>query len=430
MTSYSFNDFSVLDVISTKGKHNNVRILKAKLNSGTIQNSDTVCLKTFTSQKYALVQEALQEAKLLLSASKCHENIVKMYDCFTEQIQGRFCFGIVMEHFELGDLEDEIKRRKRANHRWREKDLWEIFKCLIEALQSLQSRRICHRDIKPQNIFMDDQNDYKIGDFGVSKAEILDSSSHKTLVGTPIYFSPLCAKAFLNYEIFGNSTVQHDMYKSDVFSLGLTFLRMATLQSIRGINASPQDAVDARINTTPYSTNLQKLLWHMLQINEETRPDFTGLSRIMFDIQSDFVPSPLTYKPETLEIPEQTIFEDELNDVSSCCCPAKEPAVDSDAETVTSIQEDCDFDDAEVEFPRICRNDCKEEEEEDDLDVEIDRYEVQVRRVYFSRVSHTSSPIPQSISQSAKHESSSKTSLHGKPTEPHPKPFGNTKSKQ
>ena len=124
MSSYSFNDFSVLDVISTKGKYNNVRILKAKLNSGKIQNSDTVCLKTFTSQKYSLVQEALREAKLLLSASMCHESIVKMYDCFTEQIQGSFCFGIVMEHFELGDLEDEIKRRKRANHRWRDEDLW------------------------------------------------------------------------------------------------------------------------------------------------------------------------------------------------------------------------------------------------------------------------------------------------------------------
>jgi aurora kinase len=89
--------------------------------------------------------------------------------------------------FELGDLEDEIKRGKRANHWWEEKDLWEILRCLIEALDSLQSRKICHREIKPQNIFMGHQNVYKIGDFGVSKSEIMNSSSHKTIVGTLLH---------------------------------------------------------------------------------------------------------------------------------------------------------------------------------------------------------------------------------------------------
>jgi serine/threonine protein kinase len=92
-----------------------------------------------------------------------------------------------MEHFELGDLEDEIKRGKRAAMGGEKKNLWETFRCLIEALESLQSRKICHRDIKPQNIFMDHQNIYKIGDFGVSKSENMDSSSRKTLVGTPLH---------------------------------------------------------------------------------------------------------------------------------------------------------------------------------------------------------------------------------------------------
>jgi serine/threonine protein kinase len=112
----------------------------------------------------------------------CHESIVKMYDCFAEQIQ-----GIVMEHFELGELEDEIKRGKRANHGWRQKDPVGNFPMSHKALESLQSRKICHRDVKPQNIFMDHQNVYKIGDFGVLKSEIMDSSSHKTLVRTALH---------------------------------------------------------------------------------------------------------------------------------------------------------------------------------------------------------------------------------------------------
>ena len=208
--SLTMSDFEVLDVISTKGKKNNIRILKAKL----LSTDEIVCLKTFKSHKFSAVQEALHEAKILMSASAHHQNICKMHDCFIEQLQEHFRFGIVMQHFDLGDLEDEIKRRKRANRPWREQELTEIFLGILDALSVLQKNQICHRDLKPQNIFMQSSLHYKIGDFGLSKKEGLGRLSlSKSLVGTPIYFSPLCARAYLQYELLGGEVkVKHNMY--------------------------------------------------------------------------------------------------------------------------------------------------------------------------------------------------------------------------
>ena len=37
------------------------------------------------------------------------------------------------------------------------------------------------------------------------------------------------------------------MYKSDVFSLGLTFLRMACLKSVRGLNVKGQMEIDGKV---------------------------------------------------------------------------------------------------------------------------------------------------------------------------------------
>jgi serine/threonine protein kinase len=287
------SDFEVLDVISSKGKKNSIKILKA-LRSNT---GEVVCLKTFKSHKFSIVQEALHEAKVLMTASKAHPNICEMKDCFVEQVHDFFRFGIVMQHFEHGDLEDEIKKRKRTNRPYSEKELLKIFEGLLDALCMLQKKQICHRDLKPQNIFVEHDSLLKIGDFGLSKKEEFGRlNSSKSLVGTPVYFSPLCAEAYLKHQLGGETRVSHNMYKSDVFSLGLTFLRMASLSSIRGLNCSPQALIEDRITGISYSQQVRSLLHFMLRVDENVRPDFLAmavvnqeLNSIMLSIQPDFI---------------------------------------------------------------------------------------------------------------------------------------------
>ena len=61
------------------------------------------------------------------------------------------------------------------------------------AIKHIHDRKILHRDLKTQNIFLTRSLDHvKIGDFGISK--ILSTKSKAfTVVGTPCYISPeLC----------------------------------------------------------------------------------------------------------------------------------------------------------------------------------------------------------------------------------------------
>lgn len=315
------SDFEVLDVISSKGKKNNIKILKAK----ELKSGEIVCLKTFKSHKFSIVQEALHEAKVLMTASKTHSNICEMKDCFIEQVNDFFRFSIVMQHFEHGDLEDEIKRRKRANRPFSEEELMAIIEGLLDALSMLQKNKICHRDLKPQNIFVENDVLYKIGDFGLSKKEEFGRlNSSKSIVGTPIYFSPLCAEAYLKHHLGGGMRVSHNMYKSDVFSFGLTLLRMASLSSIRGLNCSPQDLIENKIMTLAYSHRIRSLIHYMLQIDENMRPDFIQLpvmnrelNSIMLSIQPDFIrEEDFDYKE--IEVSE-TLNEERDEEVLDCC---------------------------------------------------------------------------------------------------------------
>jgi NIMA (never in mitosis gene a)-related kinase len=78
--------------------------------------------------------------------------------------------------------------------------------------------QVVHRDIKPHNIFINEDGVVKLADFGISKA--LDRTTEKalTLVGTPYYLSPEACKN----EGYDN--------KSDVWALGCVLYELATLK--------------------------------------------------------------------------------------------------------------------------------------------------------------------------------------------------------
>jgi NIMA (never in mitosis gene a)-related kinase len=54
----------------------------------------------------------------------------------------------------------------------------------------IHDKKILHRDIKTQNIFLTSNGTIKLGDFGISKVLENSITSAKTVVGTPYYMSP------------------------------------------------------------------------------------------------------------------------------------------------------------------------------------------------------------------------------------------------
>lgn len=55
--------------------------------------------------------------------------------------------------------------------------------------------RVLHRDIKPRNIFLNQNKIAKLGDFGLARC-LNENSLAKTSVGTPYYLSPVCFAFF------------------------------------------------------------------------------------------------------------------------------------------------------------------------------------------------------------------------------------------
>lgn len=91
-----------------------------------------------------------------------------------------------MEYCPKGDLTNFLKAQ--MGKPLKEDIIWKMAIQMMIGLRDLHSQKILHRDIKAMNIFLDGENNVRIGDLGV--ARVLKSDFAHTIVGTPYYLSP------------------------------------------------------------------------------------------------------------------------------------------------------------------------------------------------------------------------------------------------
>jgi serine/threonine protein kinase len=182
------------------------------------------------------------------------------------------------------DWEKEIKKRGKVKNFYTEGELLTIAKRLIRTFSELQKYGISHRDIKPQNVLVID-NDYKICDFGEAKIIKNNQSEIHTLRGTELYMSPLLFKALKEKK----NEVFHNVFKSDVFSLGMCMtlaasLNFKTLCEIREVNEMDKiKNILVKYLISKYSFEFIKILLMMLENDENKRPDFIQLEEKIRD---------------------------------------------------------------------------------------------------------------------------------------------------
>lgn len=207
-----------------------------------------------------------------------HENIINLISASIESNN----LYIFLEYFPEGDLSRLISSHINNNSPFSEQNLFNFAYQLIGALSYMQENSISHRDLKPQNIFVcENSTKLKIGDFGRSRKAIAQTL---TLAGTDIWLSPALRLCYSKSFITGQLSIHHDPYKSDVYSLGLIFLNMASLFSINDLSKIQglQSSIDARLDSLHIKyKEFTVLLRKMLKVDEPSREDFIGLKSFL-----------------------------------------------------------------------------------------------------------------------------------------------------
>jgi serine/threonine protein kinase len=185
-----------------------------------------------------------------------------------------------MEFYSKGDLKKLITSRSLSSTRFSNEELIFHFRTLIKVFAEFQLKRVAHRDIKPENIFIGDDGELVVGDLGCAD-EVKANSS--TIAGTPLYLSPEVREAYIERMSVGKSTKRYDVFISDVYSLGLTFIYMATLQEFTKVATSPLSAIDSlvqeKIAEVSHSyPQIAEQLRKMLKFKAEDRTSFIEIA--------------------------------------------------------------------------------------------------------------------------------------------------------
>lgn len=186
---------------------------------------------------------------------------------------------LFVDYFELS-LENEIKRRAKDNNKFEENELWYILGSLAGLFAQWQEQKFFHGDIYANNIAMNSEGELKVWDNAVVSQHansLVKAFSQKN----NCYLSPVQMDSFAEK----NTKINYDVFKADVFALGMLMMELAQLRSSNqyynwgkhGINSESIERDLGEMNTV-YSDSFVQQVREMLIINAEVRPNFIQLS--------------------------------------------------------------------------------------------------------------------------------------------------------
>lgn len=211
----------------------------------------------------------LSEGKEFIGS--CHENVVQIK--WMGRIDGLFL--IEMEYFRGHKLSDELCETGFKSPRTFD-EIYKLFLQILDGVEYIHSKNICHGDIKPQNILTDGKI-AKITDFGTSK--LIEDLFIKTIDGggTWAYMAPEVAgsnKRYLN---------------SDIYALGVLLYKFLT-------GRTPHETANQLINNIPYprpreinsniSLNIEEIILKLLKRDPEER--YKNIIDVRRDLESAF----------------------------------------------------------------------------------------------------------------------------------------------
>ncbi|KAG7484473.1 hypothetical protein MATL_G00049620 [Megalops atlanticus] len=191
-----------------------------------------------------------------------HPNITQLLDI----LETENSYYLVMELCPGGNLMNRIYEKKRLE----EKEAQKYVRQLVMAVEHLHRAGVVHRDLKIENLLLDENDNIKLIDFGLSNcAGILGySDPFSTQCGSPAYAAP----ELLSRKKYGP--------KVDVWSIGVNMYAMLTgtlpfTVEPFSLRALHQKMVEKEMNPLPpqLSTDAVSLVKNLLEPDPSKRPN-------------------------------------------------------------------------------------------------------------------------------------------------------------
>ncbi|MDD5017865.1 MAG: protein kinase [Eubacteriales bacterium] len=169
-------------------------------------------------------EKFIEEARTLAKFSRL-DSIVSVLTCFSQNNTAY----IVMEYLDGEDLLQYVKRRG-GKLEWDE--TLRLIVPVFDALMAIHDAGMIHRDISPDNIFITNNSEIKLLDFGTARFAMGEKSKSLSVILKPGYAPP---EQYFSRGKQGPWT--------DIYALAATVYRVVTGQS-------PADAVERQMNVS------------------------------------------------------------------------------------------------------------------------------------------------------------------------------------
>lgn len=197
----SMRKYKIVDFNIGNGRHGCVFLVK-EINSNKLYACKKFVQRLRHTREYFVKR---LHGEYCISNHLVHKNIVNVI----ELVEYNNDWFSILEYCSNGNLYDICNKQRLTMNQ-----IERYFKQLMTGLSYIHSKGIAHKDIKLENLLIDEEDNLKISDFGVSELFKMELALEKSLCsgfqGSPPYLAP---------EIYSKNP--YDGEKADIWSCGI-----------------------------------------------------------------------------------------------------------------------------------------------------------------------------------------------------------------
>lgn len=265
---------------------NTISDLNVTVCRGILNGNTDVAIKTYTHSDMDFLAKFHNEREILEKING-NSSFPVYYGYYTEELSDNnsatHSLSFVMELCHCNLLKD-ILNKKKSYDPYSPYEYRKFVIDLLEGFAFLEYISIAHQDIKPHNILLTSDRKLKIADFSVSEIHekrfpIISTTDEYLIKGTDGYMAP---ELQIEYDKIAkgaksNQKIKYSPEKADVFSLGLVFLEMYSLENVKGFNQENGfEQLLEKLNQIGDNW-IGRMLKEMLRWDNNERPNFLTL---------------------------------------------------------------------------------------------------------------------------------------------------------